>query len=94
MGIYAKKVQRGTAVLDQTDQKWFEKINLQTLVMVSQQKCILGQLYGWYGTGLGRLNIVGRGVEYGFSSNNAFGLWRLERNWNKVIRSRRRSAAL
>lgn len=45
--IYAD-ANRGASFLDDADEDWYWKVNLDTLDMESANNCILGQLYGDY----------------------------------------------
>lgn len=66
---------RGIALLNERlDPDWVSEINLDTLDIADATDCVLGQLYGWYGTGLDELDLLKYDVpvwrephEYGFS---------------------------
>lgn len=47
-----QSVKRGAALMDENDPRWFEKINLESLDMKNPCLCVLGQVYGRYGSGL------------------------------------------
>ena len=51
----AERVARGAALLDEKVPGWRERINLDTFAISSCERCILGQVYGYYATGLGEL---------------------------------------
>lgn len=58
-------------LLDRHRPGWHNEINLALLDMQSMDRCILGQLYGDYATGINRLGLsdgygLGSGFEYGF----------------------------
>ena len=46
------RARRGAKLLDRKRPGWHKKINLETLRMQSCYSCILGQLYGFYFSGL------------------------------------------
>ena len=45
------RVRNGAAVLDLTKPNWREDINLTTLDLNNEHRCVLGQTYGSYTTG-------------------------------------------
>jgi hypothetical protein len=55
MDAFTEAVQRGAALLDDLDPQWFEHIDLGRLDMGECARCILGQIYGNYTTGLDRI---------------------------------------
>jgi len=71
----ADRVALGAALLDRQSEGWWRRVDLGELATDSCSHCVLGQLYGWYYTGLDllHLNETDR-VVYGFS----------ERRWERM----------
>jgi hypothetical protein len=70
----ADRVALGAALLDQQSPDWWRRVDLGELATDSCSHCVLGQLYGWYYTGLDRLGLKDdERVTYGFS----------ERRWER-----------
>jgi hypothetical protein len=69
--LLAERVKRGIARLEEygyTD--WWERIDLPSLDMADQFRCVLGQLFGNYGHGTVKLSLNGAGaVNCGFNSD-------------------------
>lgn len=64
-----ERAARGAALLDEVNPGWHGRINLETLDVKYDTRCVLTQLYGNYGEGLGRLDLdlaVSR-ASYGFT---------------------------
>ncbi len=53
------EVTRAAKFLDEHVDQWWDRINLTTLDLCDTQFCILGQLYGLYGSGVSRLLRLG-----------------------------------
>lgn len=88
---------KGAALLDQEHPGWHEKIDVSRLDMRDCGECVLGQLYGVYGTGLDALErktglpVWEERVEYGFttggphrSSGILGAAWMSEINFRRV----------
>lgn len=54
--LCAERVDRGAKVLDGQDEGWFERVSADALEMSSTCKCVLGQRFGTYLTGLRELD--------------------------------------
>ena len=52
-------VANGVEILDRALPGWHKKIDVASLNMAMCDKCILGQCYGWYETGLHILDLDG-----------------------------------
>jgi len=66
---------RAARELDQRKPGWEDLINIRTLDMVSTSQCVLGQVFGGYNQGLGRVSFRTRRAY----SGSSFGiLWRWE----------------
>ena len=58
---------RGTGFLDARVPGWRDKINLKKLDLSSPQFCVLGEIYGYYSTGIDSLfSEGGNPCDYGF----------------------------
>ncbi len=64
---FSDKIKKGAALLDTQRPGWRERINTDTLNVARGEHCILGQIYGGFGTGLDCLDISGQAADYGFS---------------------------
>lgn len=65
--MYETEIINGVVLLDKTDAKWRDKINLKTLVSQSLDDCVLAQVFGDYPFGLDRLGIsIHTAHKYGF----------------------------
>lgn len=64
------RVARGVALLDEKAPDWRTQVNPDTLDMCSDTACVLGQIYGRYGSGMVALGLTSRtqGTRYGFDS--------------------------
>lgn len=87
-----ERVIAGASFLDERSPGWDEKINLADLNMMKSSKCILGQLYRRYESGMVILNITRRtSRDLGFDSitqtRSAYRLVTAE--WTKFIMGRR-----
>lgn len=66
-------IHRGIQILDQTVKDWFRKVDLEVLDQMSCKKCVLGQLYGDYMTGVQKAS-----VPFGKFAHHGFGLgWQM-----------------
>lgn len=68
-------VKKGAALLDDRCPGWATIINLETLTMSSVQKCVLGQVFGNFATGLSILCLKddGYGANHGFVCRGKLG---------------------
>jgi hypothetical protein len=93
--LYRLRIRYGIAVLDRIKPGWREQIDLSTLWMGSCVRCILGQLFGDYSTGLGRVlyatvsvdvTTTLHGAAFGFSLEYPDGEHNLEHgeNWHRL----------
>ena len=66
--VLKRRVERGAALLDAEQPGWAPRIDVPTLRMRNPFSCVLGQLYGNYGKGLGALDLNAHtdGYDYGF----------------------------
>lgn len=53
--VFETPAPEGAALLDEKLPGWADKIDLDAFVITSIYSCVLGQLYGGYGRGLGEL---------------------------------------
>lgn len=91
------KVKRGTELLDRKAPGWWKSIDLGELNLRLCTKCILGQLYGYYSTGLTVLeippsNTPDEDIAFGFCLHNghsALAWAALTELWVQEINSRR-----
>ena len=60
-------VKKGAYLLDEQFPGWRQQIQLQQLDLSCGISCVLGQLYGSYGEGIGHLNIRNTAENYGFT---------------------------
>jgi hypothetical protein len=75
MSTLAEYVQAGVRLLDEKQPDWRSKVNVGSFSVVHRDLCVLGQVFGWYGTGLKALGLSRRGewtdddlgAPYGFS---------------------------
>lgn len=66
MATALELVKRGSALLDERRPGWVDEVDISQLNIALGAKCILGQIYGGYGDGLGILGILSKGPDYGF----------------------------
>ena len=89
------RVARGAELLDRRKPGWAAKINLDRLAMNSCDDCLLGQLYGNYFDGKGRLRIS-LGCDLGFDAGGIVEQRKGKANefdalaalWRRQVRSR------
>ena len=95
--VFARRVERGAALLDRVNPEWFRQVNVSCLNIKSNEWCVLGQVCGTYTKGLIETGLGNNSnaVTYGFFihlRSTALGSFLkkilLERNWKKMIRSR------
>lgn len=98
MDTVTNRVKRGTTLLDCHIPDWPERIDLAELDLFSCSECMLGQLFGSYGSGLTALDIRTHGLDdteairHGFEANavsRAEDYEKLTAEWRSVIRVRR-----
>ena len=82
------RVAAGATLLDEKRPDWVDRIDLDSLDMASPWCCILGQVYGSFGTGLGHIDIANEeGAEcYGLAAVDAPSL---HTEWTELILDRR-----
>ena len=93
-----KTVARGVDLLNERVPGWEDKINLDKLDISSTCNCVCGQVAKRQGKFWSRfrngLNILGlelnQAEEYGFDCYGRIGYDRLDDEWSKVIRAKRR----
>lgn len=89
-GKYDEQIAAGMALLDEKVPEWWQRIDVDRLNTASPCSCVLGQMYGFYGTGLEALGILGFACDYGFGATGAGGGYpSLTRAWRRAIRARR-----
>jgi hypothetical protein len=72
MATIAERVAAGMALLDEKAPGWVSRINLGHLALGSCDRCVLGQVFGYYDDGLVVLDFdpdYEGGEEFGFESN-------------------------
>lgn len=87
------RVAKGAALLDKHNPNWFRDIDLEVLDQDWAGTCVLGQLYGYWGTGLARLfgtddadDAIHVSNEHGFGRDENFP--GLTEEWERVIEQR------
>lgn len=83
---------QGVELLDREMPDWWERVNPENLHIESSRECVLGQLYGDYGSGMEELNIPD-GVKYGFFGETMDAIKVLNEKWKGEIYDRRTSKA-
>jgi hypothetical protein len=58
----AERVERGAALLDERRPGWWDEVDVGRLDFDSCEECVLGQLWGSYGSGKKRLGLDWRGA--------------------------------
>lgn len=81
----SKRVNRGVTLLDKHRPGWYKDINLDKLVIASSCECVLGQLYGDFTVGCGRLAIGDDGEKFGFFTREPITFTALDDLWKKKI---------
>lgn len=82
-------VESGAAFLDERVPDWREKIDTGKLRINSLRDCVLGQLAGWYFTGLNELGITpAKAFDYGFVEADGATASELEQAWTDEIMGR------
>jgi hypothetical protein len=101
-----KDVEAGAFYLDEHHPGWFEKINLDTLDLSKQCRCVLGQLYRDYDRGLIEAKIADsvaplfsnacalRAIRLGFFSFGTKKYDKLTNAWKRAILDRLNNPAL
>ena len=63
------RVAQGVALLDRVAPGWVDRINVDTLDVSHGGRCVLGQLYGLYTDGLGKLGLTTQqAADHGFQT--------------------------
>lgn len=99
MTTIAERVAKGAALLDEKRPGWDRELpRLSRLSIANAEQCILGQLYGYFYSGVHPLGLVlSETDDYGFSGVGYFAEERkdnarLTRAWKSLIRERRSQA--
>lgn len=81
-------VQHGTEFLNENLPGWYQRINLDSLGILDEKKCILGQLFGSYGEGRDALGLnLSDAIAYGFSfMAQSDTVEKRNQEWRKSIR--------
>lgn len=83
-----ERVKAGMALLERKyGPEWIDKIDLETLNIADITQCVLGQVYGGFGQGLGQIRVSP--YRYGFdkiSESDSYAP--LQAAWKDAIRSR------
>lgn len=81
-----ENVLRGVALLDEKVPGWRERIQQDKLFMGDCFHCILGQLFGYYATGLQKLGKnTHDGFYYGFNTREEAYFIRLGKLWKEQL---------
>lgn len=87
-----ERVRRGARLLDEKVPDWFNKIDIETLSIASCLRCVLGQLFGYFGSeALSKLDLcwdTDEDIDYGFVDDDGFND-RLTSLWINEIKQRR-----
>lgn len=88
-----RRVRRGIAALQEEHggDEWVEKIDLATLDLRQPGRCVLGQVYGSFGSGLGVLfgplpNLIPLAEDHGFLANKDYDP--LQEAWERELTPR------
>lgn len=100
--IYAERVARGAALLDEKVPGWDRRINLGSLDLGDGDCCIIGQLFPGdgkylsnYSAGIDALGLFSEEGppwpvdDHGFDAMGGFAIRMLEAEWRRVIKARR-----
>jgi hypothetical protein len=82
-------VTQGSRLLDRLIPEWWEKINIVTLDMYNGRRCILGQLYGNYGDGVGEVFSTLPGSVWKYPPEYGFDIRGDKNEWTDEILARR-----
>lgn len=98
-GSVTARVEQGIELLDKVDTRWRDKIDLEELDLGDTGKCVLGQVYGDWWSGVTFLfdegnmtdipystNLRDASVEYGFEKDESVSYQQLERAWRYAIK--------
>lgn len=93
MSTVAERVAAGATVLDEHAPDWVDRISLADLNIGSCRRCVLGQVFGHYFTGLDKLGLrgVALAVEHGFSTPRRQA-GELTAEWYRLVEARRAQA--
>jgi len=78
------RIRRGVALLDREVPDWHERVSIDRLNVISDNYCVLGQLFGSYQVGLIALDLVG-GVAHGFAPARGDCVSDLEQAWREEL---------
>jgi hypothetical protein len=88
---FTARVRAGAALLDEKKPGWLEKIRPAELNITDQHQCVLGQVFGCYGSGLEALSLhTGTACSYGFDASGSVGTFdspasQLQRAWLALL---------
>ena len=81
-----ENVLRGVALLDEKVPNWRDRVKKDRLQMWDCFYCVLGQLFGYYSTGLKALNITtDDGYNLGFHAKTKAKQGKLEKLWKEQL---------
>jgi hypothetical protein len=91
-----ERVARGVKLLDRRVPEWHKKVKSENLDISNDEECVLGQIFGHYTTGFGKLVLESEeAVECGFYSQESLDLdlkaveyRELTRCWKEVLIAR------
>lgn len=66
MKTIEERVQAGIRLLDAREPHWREKIRLRGLRLDHYRRCVLGQVFGRYNSGIVALGLNGNAADFGF----------------------------
>lgn len=101
MSVYDERVKLGAQLLDVSYPGWETSIDLNILNQGDMERCVLGQFFGHYTSGLDRLDLMAQpDWLFGFSASPKVGgaasylyenyeLFRLTRAWKRYIKAKR-----
>lgn len=77
----------GVAFLNVMSPKWLKKIRLKELDLSKSTTCVIGEVYGLYGTGIEKLDITDReSFAFGFREQFFTHYKNLTPVWKKVLK--------
>lgn len=84
MATVEERVAKGVALLDDKRPGWRSEINTDILVMSDSRDCLLGQLYGDYGSGLQALDLWVEEDANKYSFGTPYGFTTGGETWNEL----------
>lgn len=88
VGTVQQRVQRGINLLDADRPGWWIDVDTDILDIDDLYRCVLGQVYGNFTTGLVALSLAG-GYGEGFNRSSLQPVGALNQEWVKRIKARR-----